>query len=634
MPLLDALKPAHVAPDWRGGARLAVVVGTPLVGGVLLGFPSIALMLALGALNVGLGLPDGNWQLKLRSGVVISVLLGLVTFIGLVAQGPATGIVAIAVITFCCAITQGLGSRYAAGAFVVGVMIVLGLSLPAVPGEEWLSGLEVVIGGLWGTLVMTFLWPLGAQRAIRTALGAVYSELADFYAAAPHSSHERSAAIDRLNAALNNSYDVIVEYRSRKWSRSDFSSQATAAHRRAAALQLYLGSFDKTYGDVTPIPEELQDGVNELAQACRDISAQIHETGRYDSWALAQAVKTLQAQEYSGETQACEQLVAEMSESLTKVHPHTADPFESFYSNKWTARLSPDLAWSRFRSLLHWDSITLRHALRVSVLMAIAQFLAGHDPIANGYWIPLTVWIVLQPDYGSTMAKGVQRLVGTVIGALLAFLIVDLFYGNDVMLACLAVFTSFGIATFVRINYTYAVVFITPTVILMLSLVGGGENLWWVRIANTLVGALLAFVGGYLLWPSWQVVHIPRRVCEATAAAKAYAAAVLRGEPDREQSRRLHRKAEWTRSNADAALQRMMSEPEHKRIDPTLLMEYCRKVRETVDDSALYRLGDVTGAEHQADQQLIDRDLSELTKLHDEVLTATGTEQCPEPPKG
>ena len=98
MPLLDALKPAHVAPDWRGGARLAVVVGTPLVGGVLLGFPSIALMLALGALNVGLGLPDGNWQLKLRSGVVISVLLGLVTFIGLVAQGPATGIVAIAVI--------------------------------------------------------------------------------------------------------------------------------------------------------------------------------------------------------------------------------------------------------------------------------------------------------------------------------------------------------------------------------------------------------------------------------------------------------------------------------------------------------------------------------------------------------
>lgn len=221
-----------------------------------------------------------------------------------------------------------------------------------------------------------------------------------------------------------------------------------------------------------------------------------------------------------------------------------------------------------------------------------------------------------------------QRLVGTVIGALLAFLIVDLFYGNDVMLACLAVFTSFGIATFVRINYTYAVVFITPTVILMLSLVGG---------ERTCGGSGSRTPSWGRCWPSSVATCCGRRGRSFTFRVRSAKRRRRRrptpplcyGEPDREQSRRLHRKAEWTRSNADAALQRMMSEPEHKRIDPTLLMEYCRKVRETVDDSALYRLGDVTGAEHQADQQLIDRDLSELTKLHDEVLTATGTEQCP-----
>ena len=41
-----------------------------------------------------------------------------------------------------------------------------------------------------------------------------------------------------------------------------------------------------------------------------------------------------------------------------------------------------------------------------------------HDK--DGYWLPFTMVVVLQPDYGSTRQRAAQRVLGTLAGSLAA----------------------------------------------------------------------------------------------------------------------------------------------------------------------------------------------------------------------
>ena len=58
-----------------------------------------------------------------------------------------------------------------------------------------------------------------------------------------------------------------------------------------------------------------------------------------------------------------------------------------------------------------------RHALRLAVVASIGEVVAQASGLPHGYWIVLTILIVLRPDYASTIYRGVQRACGTVIGA-------------------------------------------------------------------------------------------------------------------------------------------------------------------------------------------------------------------------
>ena len=58
-----------------------------------------------------------------------------------------------------------------------------------------------------------------------------------------------------------------------------------------------------------------------------------------------------------------------------------------------------------------------RHALRLAVVASIGEVVAQASGLPHGYWIVLTILIVLRPDYASTIYRGVQRAGGTVIGA-------------------------------------------------------------------------------------------------------------------------------------------------------------------------------------------------------------------------
>jgi uncharacterized membrane protein YccC len=49
--------------------------------------------------------------------------------------------------------------------------------------------------------------------------------------------------------------------------------------------------------------------------------------------------------------------------------------------------------------------------------MGVAGVVSEVLPLQRSYWVPLTVAIVLKPDYGSVFARAVQRGIGTMVGA-------------------------------------------------------------------------------------------------------------------------------------------------------------------------------------------------------------------------
>ena len=69
------------------------------------------------------------------------------------------------------------------------------------------------------------------------------------------------------------------------------------------------------------------------------------------------------------------------------------------------------------RASLSLTSETGRHALRLAATAGVAAALVVASGLEDGRWVVLTIFLVLKPDYGSTLHRAPQRAVGTFAGA-------------------------------------------------------------------------------------------------------------------------------------------------------------------------------------------------------------------------
>jgi uncharacterized membrane protein YccC len=179
------------------------------------------------------------------------------------------------------------------------------------------------------------------------------------------------------------------------------------------------------------------------------------------------------------------------------------------------------------------------------------------------YWIPMTIAIVLKPDFTGTFARGVLRIGGTMAGLILATLLFRFIHGGvatDIVL--MAIFTLLlrwaGPA-----NYGIFVIAISSLVVLMIAVTGiAPAAAIAARALNTAIGGTLALVA-YAAWPTWEKSQTRMVLADMLDSYRAYADAVLRawqGEPvgviDAVRS-----KGRRARSNAQASADRMRGEP-------------------------------------------------------------------------
>jgi hypothetical protein len=131
-----------------------------------------------------------------------------------------------------------------------------------------------------------------------------------------------------------------------------------------------------------------------------------------------------------------------------------------------------------------------RHAIVMAVAAATVVYAVQYFGIPHGYWIAVTLTVVLRPLPDITRARGRQRVLGTVGGVVLALVLATAFPGWAVTIA-LAVCMTLMISYALLDDYLRQVVFLTPSVVL-LAPAGGAELVALERAVATLIGAFLA----------------------------------------------------------------------------------------------------------------------------------------------
>jgi uncharacterized membrane protein YccC len=136
----------------------------------------------------------------------------------------------------------------------------------------------------------------------------------------------------------------------------------------------------------------------------------------------------------------------------------------------------------------------LLKALAVTVATAIG--LGFGLPYAH--WIPVYTLVVLQPDYEQTLTIFAQRLVGTILAATLAAVLLGNVHDKYVTVAIILAFAFIAVSVH-GANMLFYSFFSTVTILLLLDLpTPGSLTDVWARVLNVFIGALIAVVVVFL----------------------------------------------------------------------------------------------------------------------------------------
>jgi len=152
-------------------------------------------------------------------------------------------------------------------------------------------------------------------------------------------------------------------------------------------------------------------------------------------------------------------------------------------------------AWARWRAqpASPGDAPEASHVWRLAVGLALGAAVARAAALPNGYWVPLTILLVLRPDPNRTLARILARVAGTVAGALTASAVVLVARPSHHALAVLVLASAFGAYLFQKATYGLFSAAVTLYVVFMLSFIGlDEEHVAVARVLATLIGGALA----------------------------------------------------------------------------------------------------------------------------------------------
>jgi uncharacterized membrane protein YccC len=229
--------------------------------------------------------------------------------------------------------------------------------------------------------------------------------------------------------------------------------------------------------------------------------------------------------------------------------------------------------WLRFSSniaTLHANlnlrSSVFRHALRLAVTVAAGDMLGRDFDWRRSYWIPMTIVLVLKPEFATTFSRGVLRIGGTILGLLLATALFHFLSIHTAMEIVLIGLFTFLVRWIGPANYGVFGVMISALVVLLLTINGvSPKEVILARGINTAVGGVLALIA-YLAWPTWERSRLGDTVAALLAAYREYFSAVARAYDGKDAADSLaiekpRQNSRTARTNLESSMDRLGAEP-------------------------------------------------------------------------
>lgn len=565
------------------GLRNTLGVVIPLAVGVALGDVQIGLMVSIGALNVCYS--DSHEPYILRAGRMLaaSTLVAVAVFAGsYMGNYHVTAIVLTGIWAFVAGLLVALDSSTAADLGMVSLVTVIVYSAFPQPLDRAVYvGCLAFAGGLFQTALSLALWPVRRHFAERKALGDLFMELAraaadpvEIYSAPPASaestraqtflaplSRSRSVEGQRFRSMLNQAERMriclltLARLRIRLRREPSMTVESAIVDSYLATVSRLLLSLGTAV--ITDDPAKSAAGrLAELETFAEDMRSSNPAASPQAKASSADA--RFQMDALNGQLRSAVELAGHTSSvGLQDFERQQA-------SAPWRLRLTGTFAI--LRANLSLDSAACRHAIRLAVCVAGGDALARGLHLYRPYWLPMTVSIVLKPDFSATISRGVLRLAGTFVGLVFATVLFHVLHPSAGMQVVLIAILMYVMRTFGAANYGALTAFVTALVVLLIALTGvTPKEVVAARGLNTLFGGVIA-LGAYWLWPTWERTQVPEALARMLDAYRAYFHAIRKAyqNPQIPMDHLLDETrvgARLARSNLEASVERLNSEP-------------------------------------------------------------------------
>ncbi|MGE7904423.1 FUSC family protein [Peribacillus sp. NPDC094092] len=148
------------------------------------------------------------------------------------------------------------------------------------------------------------------------------------------------------------------------------------------------------------------------------------------------------------------------------------------------------------------NSIVFLSSVRYGTILTIAAIIAYSADFNRSYWIPLSCAAVMSgSSIIATFHRAVQRTFGTIIGLLIASLILAAVH-NEFTIILIILLLTFITELFIVRNYGLAAMFFTPSALIMAEYSSQSYDFSFfatVRITDIVVGSLIGLIGALLL---------------------------------------------------------------------------------------------------------------------------------------
>ncbi|MBC6990804.1 FUSC family membrane protein [Hymenobacter sp. BT491] len=586
--------------DFSDGLRITLSVLIPALLFAQFGQLETGLTLSEGALCVSIIDTPGP-VLHKRNGMLLGNLCIFVVALltGFARLHVVTMGLEVLALSFLFTMVQVYGNRASALGSAALLIMILTMDKPLEAPQVLTHALLVLAGGVWYMLLALAFFEVRPYRPAQQALGECIHAIAQFM--------KVKAAFYRTDTDLEEDYrrlvaqQVIVNEKQDAVREVLFKSRQVIKESTNTSRRLVLTFVDvvdlyehitATYYDYAALRERfgrsgVLDDVAELIQVMANeldhIGVAIQSNRPYKTQInLSTPLERFKARiDATADEDGNNLVLKKILINLRNLTQRVNDILNYFNAKEVAKEIgSYDLEYSRFVS--HQDyspkvladnftfsSAVFRHSIRMvlacGVGFLVAKLLfAGH----HSYWIVMTVAYMLKPAFSFTKQRNYERVIGTLGGGAIAIFFLVLVHDKTVQFIVLLFFMVMAYS-FQRKNYIVYVTFMTPFILILFSFLGVGYlTIAEERVKDTVIGCVIAFAAGYLLFPKWESEHLTdfmRDVIRANVKYLQKLAETLAGKSIHITDYKLARKEVYVSSaNLAAAFQRMLSEPKSK----------------------------------------------------------------------